>query len=110
MHTINITGTREENREKYIWVIPSHDTYFGIDGYLRVSVEIMMVCFTTSNYGAFIEHTFPLISDFVFLSLLSRKEEKIRGKKTIIKFTKHIVNQHIIIAEKKKINQNIFEK
>lgn len=72
MQAINITGTGEENREKYIWVRSSHDAYFGINRYLRVSVGIMMMCFTTGNYGAFIEFTFPLISDFVYSSLLSR--------------------------------------
>ncbi|CAN7013132.1 unnamed protein product [Brassica oleracea var. botrytis] len=47
MHAVNIIGAAtEENGEKYVYVRSSHGETLGVNGNLKVSIEIMMMCLT----------------------------------------------------------------
>ncbi|XP_024014917.1 KDEL-tailed cysteine endopeptidase CEP3-like [Eutrema salsugineum] len=78
-HGINITGVgKGENGEKYVWAKSSGGLKFGVGGYLKISIEMMMMCLTTGRYGPFIDNPFPPLSKFVYPTLLSKEAEEAR--------------------------------
>ncbi|CAH2067273.1 unnamed protein product [Thlaspi arvense] len=91
MHAGNITGGGvTDDGEKFIWFRSSHGKELGRFGYLKVSVEMMGCCLTRNEHDDFIEHPFPLVSQFVYPEMLSqaeedgkrrRREEEFRAKK-----------------------------
>ncbi|VVA95317.1 unnamed protein product [Arabis nemorensis] len=71
-------GCGEENSEKFVYLRSSHGICLGVKGYLKVSVEVMGMCLTPDKHEGFIEHPFPLITQFVYPTLLSKDVEEMR--------------------------------
>uniref|UniRef100_A0A1J3HW27 Cathepsin L-like proteinase n=1 Tax=Noccaea caerulescens TaxID=107243 RepID=A0A1J3HW27_NOCCA len=101
MHAGNITGGGEENGEKYVWLRTSHGKMIGVHGYLKVSTEVMAMCITRGNYEGFIEHPFPLLTSFVYPTMLTKEEEDTRRKKAIQASRKEEVRSDVTVPSKK---------
>lgn len=58
------------NGDKYVLCRPSHGKRIGVDGNLKVSIEIMMVCLTTNvKDNVFYPYPQPLLIVFTFPKL-----------------------------------------
>ncbi|CAH8252842.1 unnamed protein product [Arabidopsis lyrata] len=81
-HAINITGVGKDKKtgEKFVWAKSSHGLKFGVAGYMKVSIEMMMMCLTTGKYGEFVDNPFRSLFEFVYPTLLSEEDEEKRKR------------------------------
>ncbi|CAF1844890.1 hypothetical protein HID58_060551 [Brassica napus] len=67
MHAVNIIGAAtEENGEKNVYVRSSHGETLGVNGNLKVSIEIMMMCLTPDIGNEFGKYPRSLIDMVVY--------------------------------------------
>ncbi|CAH8265416.1 unnamed protein product [Arabidopsis lyrata] len=87
LHAVSLVAADEENGEKYVVARSSHGDKFGKNGYMKISIDIMLVYVPTpgeeinTKANTYFAEPSPLLRRFSYPRLLSREEEERRKKR-----------------------------